>query len=151
MRPLLSAISLLSWPAAPSMLAERGARLGQRLAQLAGLLAGQRLLGLGVLRPDLHGDEAERVGQRIELGEGLVELGRPRRAAAASALWMAPSCLAMPASVVLRLRIESLTAWMLSGLSSSFSRSTVVPAFDSSSCAEVEVTCRNEAPSRISG
>ena len=45
----------------------------------------------------------------------------------------------MPASVVLRLRIESLTAWMLSGFSSSFSRSTVVPAFDSSSCAEVEV------------
>jgi hypothetical protein len=69
----------------------------------------------------------------------------------ASALWMAPSCLAMPASVVLMLRTESLTAWMLSGLSSSFSRSTVVPAYDSSSCADVDVTWRNEAPSRISG
>jgi len=49
--------------------------------------------------------------------------------------WMAPSCLAMPASVVLRLRSESLNDWMLSGLSSSFSRSTVVPALDRSSCA----------------
>jgi hypothetical protein len=27
----------------------------------------------------------------------------------------------------------------------------VVPALDRSSCAEVEVTCRNDAPSRISG
>ena len=69
----------------------------------------------------------------------------------ANVAWMAPSCLAMPAIVVLRLRTTSLTAWILSGLSSSFSRSTVVPALDNSSCAEVEVTCRNEAPSLISG
>jgi hypothetical protein len=41
------------------------------------LLAGQRLLGLGVLWPELECDQTERVGQRIQLLEGLVE-GRDR-------------------------------------------------------------------------
>ena len=69
----------------------------------------------------------------------------------ASVAWIAASCLASPVVVVDRLRSVSLTAPTLSGLSSSFSRSTVTPALVSSSCAEVDVACRKDAPSRISG
>src|SRR5258707_4667360 len=39
---------------------ERLARVGQRLAQLARILAGQRLARRLVLWPDLHGDQVER-------------------------------------------------------------------------------------------
>ena len=69
----------------------------------------------------------------------------------ASVAWIAASCLASPVVVVDRLRSVSLIAPILSGLKSSFSRSTVTPALVSNSCAEVDVACRKDAPSRISG
>ena len=69
----------------------------------------------------------------------------------ASVAWMAPSCLASAVLSVDEVAQRIATAPTLSGLSSSFRRSTVVPALVSSSCAEVDVACRNDAPSRISG
>ena len=53
---------------------QRVAGFDDRLLEIRRFLAGQRLPSLVVLRPNLHGDEVERVSDRIEFGEGLVEL-----------------------------------------------------------------------------
>src|SRR6266446_1562344 len=53
----------------------RSPRLLDRLAQIARVLAGQRLARRLVLRSELQGDQVERIGERVELGEGVVELG----------------------------------------------------------------------------
>ena len=150
MPPLLSATSLLSCSAAPSILDSAFCASTRVLRRSLGSLPASAFLVSASCGPSSMAKVLSRSAAPLSLVKVFWN-SATAVGSSDSACWMLLSCLARPARVVLRLRSESLTAWMLSGLSSSFSRSTVVPALDSSSCAEVEVTCRNEAPSRISG
>ncbi len=86
--PLLSVDQLVELAGGRIDVGQRRARFVQGLAEFARILAGQRLAGLGILRPDLQGDQVQRVGQIVELVEGLAELGDGDSAARPASIWI---------------------------------------------------------------
>src|SRR5580704_4835647 len=150
MGALLSATSLLSWFAAPSMLANALRASTSAWRSSPGSLPASALRVASSCGPTSMAIRLSVSATPFSLSNVLRNSATaPGRSA--SVAWIAASCLASPVVVVARLRSVSLTAPILSGLSSSFNRSTVTPALVSSSWAEVDVACRKDAPSRISG